>query len=690
MTAKNSQQYEAHKQRAAERSRKQAAAGRDIGSLPQIVDAARRSACEGDLLKFCETYLRERFALAWGVDHLESIKLLETVCLHGGQYAFAMPRGSGKTTLAESASLWSALYGHRKFLVLIGATEPLAESLLNSIKSEIETNDLLAEDFPEVCYPVRALEGIHNRAGGQTCEGERTRIEWASKSVTFPTIRGARSSGCVIKVVGITGSIRGMAHNQGGKKVRPDLVIIDDPQTDESARSPAQNITREQVISGAVLGLAGPGRQIAAIMPATVIRPGDMVDRILDNTRHPEWQGRRFSLLKAFPERVDLWEKYHDLLSEGLRTGKKRELATEFYRQNREEMDRGAQVSWESRYDPDQISAIQHAMELFLISPESFWAEYQNEPKEMRKSGEQEPIGAAVIERLNRLPRGVVPMETSLLTAMVDVQGEILFYAVAGWNQSFGGSIIDYGTYPEQQLKRFVASDPRPSLSDVYPNLPAAARIYQALTDLSNILLGKQWVRDGGGGLTIERMLVDSGWETDAIYRWSRETSWRGIVIPSKGRSAGATSTPFADYTVRPGDRAGENWHLTASTGGLKSRLLQFDANYWKSFLAERLETPLGLPSALLFFGASPREHDLLSEHLQSEYPVLVTAPKLNRTVTEWKPKPNRPDNHWFDCLVGCCVGASFAGLRVIGSQTTQTRQRIKLSELQKRKRRGE
>jgi hypothetical protein len=685
-------QYEKHKQRAAERSRQQSAAGRDIGPIPAVVNPERRAACKFDLKLFCKTYLPSRFSLPFGENHIETLAIIERVCLDGGQFAFAMPRGEGKTTQTEAGALWSAIYGHRKFIAVIGSTETHAENILDSIKAEIETNDLLLEDFPEVCYPVRSLEGIHNRASGQTCGGQRTRIEWSQKRVSFPTIEGSRASGCRIWIAGLTGAIRGMKATQDGATIRPDLVILDDPQTDESAYSPIQNIQREKIVSRTVLGLAGPGKKIAALMPSTVIAPGDMVDKILDNKRNPQWNGRRFGVLRKWPKNMKLWEQYREILGESHRQGLGRKLATEFYEANRAEMDEGAEASWAERHEPDQISAIQNALEWFLTNPAGFFAEGQNEPRELKIGGEQEPInGSAVIERLTRLSRGTAPIDTTLLTSMVDVQGEILYYAVGAWNANFGGSIIDYGTYPEQHAKRFVASDPRPSLSDVYPDLPSAARIYQALTDLSNILLTRQWPRDGGGSLNIERMLVDSGWETDAIYRWSRETPHKSIVIPSKGRSAGATSTAFADYTVRPGDRAGENWHLTASTGALKARLLQFDANYWKSFLAERLATPLGIKSALMLFGEQSREHEFLSEHLQAEYPVLVTAPKLNRTVTEWKPKPGRPENHWFDCLVGVCVAASLSGLRIVTKDNPQQQKaKVKLSDIQKKKRRGE
>jgi len=73
-----------------------------------------------------------------------------------------------------------------------------------------------------------------------------------------------------------------------GRTVRPTLVVIDDPQTDESARSLSQCATRESILAGAILGLAGPGKKISGIMPCTVIRPGDMADNILSRENAAE------------------------------------------------------------------------------------------------------------------------------------------------------------------------------------------------------------------------------------------------------------------------------------------------------------------------------------------------------------------------------------------------------------------
>ena len=88
-----------------------------------------------------------------------------------------------------------------------------------------------------------------------------------------------------------------------GQSVRPSLVLIDDPQTDESARSPSQCETRERILAGAILGLAGPGKKIAGLMTITVVRPEDMADRLLDREKHPQWQGERTRMVYSFPYR---------------------------------------------------------------------------------------------------------------------------------------------------------------------------------------------------------------------------------------------------------------------------------------------------------------------------------------------------------------------------------------------------
>ena len=310
--------YAAHREAAAQRQADLSLQGRDIGELPAVVNPERKEACRFDLRKFCETYFPEVYSLEWSSDHLRAIGKLQKAVLEGGLFALAMARGSGKSSLTETAAIWAMAYGHREFVVVIGASEGAALEMLDSIKTELEVNEHLAEDFPEMVYPIACLEGIANRCAGQLYRGERTRIAWTASEIVLPTIAGAASSGAIVRVAGITGRIRGMKYKRpDGRTVRPEFVVVDDPQTSESAGSAEQTRKRVRVLAGDILGLAGPGRKIAGVMPCTVIRPGDMAEQMLDRSKHPEWNGERCKMLYQFPQNEELWNRYADLAREG-------------------------------------------------------------------------------------------------------------------------------------------------------------------------------------------------------------------------------------------------------------------------------------------------------------------------------------------------------------------------------------
>jgi hypothetical protein len=58
------------------------------------------------------------------------------------------------------------------------------------------------------------------------------------------------------------------------------------------------------------------------------------------------------------------------------------------------------------------------------------------------------------------------------------------------------------------------------------------------------------------------------------------------------------------------------------------------------------------------------------------------------RAVDEWKQSADRPDNHWWDCLVGSAVAASIQGLLLAAAEApTSKRPRVKLSDLQRQRR---
>jgi hypothetical protein len=543
---------------------RQRAAARDIYPIPPVADRARRRAARRSFRFFCEAYQPRVYSLPWSADHLRVIGHIERAVSSGTLVAFAMPRGSGKTSLAESAVLWGTLTGLVPYAVLIGATEGAAAANLQSIHAALVQNETLAADFPQACVPLRKLEGIHQRK--LLYNGAPITYSITASRIVLPSIPGSTSSAAVIETIGLTGSIRGRKYQHpDGRAIRPALVLIDDPQTDESARSPAQCAAREAILAGAVLGLAGPGRKIAGVMPCTVIAPGDLADTMLDRSKHPDWHGERTRLVYDWPA-SPLWEDYARIRAEALTAGDPLAAAsTAFYAAHRAEMDEGAAVAWEARHNPDELSAIQHAYNLKLRDEAAFASEYQNDPRpEAAFADELTPL--AIAARTTGRPRRTAPVDACLVTAFIDVQATCLYWLVAAWAADFSAVVVDYGTYPDQGRAYFALVDVKRTLARAAPGTGLEGSIRAGLDALTRNLAALRVVRDDGAELAVDRILIDANWSvsTQLVYAHCKASPWAALLLPAHGRYVGASSLPMADWRRHPGDRVGLNWRLPA------------------------------------------------------------------------------------------------------------------------------
>jgi hypothetical protein len=87
--------------------------------------------------------------------------------------------------------------------------------------------------------------------------------------------------------------------------------------------------------------------------------------------------------------------------------------------------------------------------------------------------------------------------------------------------------------------------------------------------------------------------------------------------------------------------------------------LLVMDADHWKTWVHQRLATPMGSPGAMtLFKTAQPQNHLSLAKHLTAEVKIeeLVAG---KGTVVKWE-RPRR-QNHRFDALYNACAAATRA-----------------------------
>lgn len=688
-------------------ARESSATARDIGPTPPIADIKRRRKCGKSLELFCRTYNPETFYLPWCRDQLDAIARIEEAVVQGALYGFAMPRGTGKTSLCRMAVLWAASYAYRIYPFLIGANAQKAQDSLDAIKTWMRYLPLYVDDFPEISHAAIQLGGLANRSAGQLCCGESTMIQWSKDRVVLPRVpvppnwprrwkkidkRYAPTSGIVIGVSGLTGDgIRGSVFaTADGRTIRPDLILLDDPQTDESAASRTQNESREALIAGAVLGMAGPDKTISAVMPCTVIRKDDMVDRILDRARHPLWRGDRRRMLVWMPKHLDAWERYFEVYrlcmsQEPPDIGP----ANDYYLEHRGTLDEGAVASWEARKLPAEASPIQHAMNLYCRDKRAFMAEYQNEPVE-DDNFRAVLTAELVASKLNSLDRCVVPQLCQWVTAYLDVHLRLLYWVVSAWDAKFGGGPIDYGTHPKQPVGYFAQDSAPVAMENAYPATNEDSWILRGLTDATGFLLGREFKREDGAVFRVGRLLIDCKWgqKAELVKAFCRRHSQAGsVVMAAQGLGIGAASKPFEFYRPEPGAQAGLHWRIPPPKDG--SRWVTIDTNWWKSLAGSRLALPVGTPGGWELFGRDPRTHALFADHCTAEEPVEVTA--RDRTVDEWKWKPGRPDNHWWDALVGSAVAGSMLGATVDGVEVVSPgqRKRVKLSELQAQKRRA-
>ena len=100
---------------------------------------------------------------------------------------------------------------------------------------------------------------------------------------------------------------------------------------------------------------------------------------------------------------------------------------------------------------------------------------------------------------------------------------------------------------------------------------------------------------------------------------------------------------------------------------------------------AAAIAAEAGDHGAIALFGKKPEQHRLFAEHVADSETYVVTQGQ-GRTVHEWRPKPSKPDTHWFDCLVGCAVAASMAGVKAPGEAAAgRQRKRYTQADLSRR-----
>ena len=387
------------------------------------IDWARREEARKSLPNFIRAYLMDNLFEAVPSENMERAIAEMFRCLSDSRpYNIELPRGCGKTTVSEAMLLYLIAYGYRKFCVIVSANAKQAQNILKDIYRVIGERDTpFAQDFPDICVPFIACNGFTRRV--QKYAGRVIEMEKNSTSIILPRIvrdgKEVPTSGSVITARGITGGLRGTKVG----KLRPDLCLLDDIQTAESASSPEQVSKLLDLIHKDVMNMSSRGK-LSVLMTSTPICPEDLCETIENDVN---WKTTKFPAIIRYPKDIEergeegLWGQYFKMYDQESMTDEPHEGSLKFYKENREAMDEGAEL-FAARYreSDGHISGVQALLERrHLIGEDAFEAEMQMKPKKTQFSLDITP--RLVLERTGETPQLVVPDGFIYVAAATDL-----------------------------------------------------------------------------------------------------------------------------------------------------------------------------------------------------------------------------------------------------------------------------
>ena len=261
----------------------------------------------------------------------------EIARLDGSQQAIAAPRGHAKTTnFTFKDTLHAVLYQYKHYPILLSDSSEQAEGFLDDIKTELEDNPHILEDF-----------GI--------LKGDKV---WRSSVILTKT-------GIKLEAIGSGKKIRGRRH----RNWRPDLLVLDDIENDENVNTPEQRKKLKSWFDKAVSKAGDTYTDIMYI--GTILHYDSLLSRVLIN---PTYRTKKSRAVLSFATNTALWEEweriYTNLFDEDHEAN-----AWTFFQANEKEMLEGTQVLWEEKNPYYKL------MQKRLSEGEaSFNSELQNDP----------------------------------------------------------------------------------------------------------------------------------------------------------------------------------------------------------------------------------------------------------------------------------------------------------------------
>jgi len=228
--------------------------------------------CDRSMKLFCQTFFPHVFFKPFSPMHDELFRIMDDDSIQLA--AVAAPRGIGKTSIFNMAfPAKRIVYRDSDYVIPVSATGGAAVEQAEDVKTELLNNDLILEVFGEFAPQDR-----------RDPFGQK---EWVT------------STGCKVMPRGAGQQVRGRKHRHR----RPDLIIVDDLEDDESVENEETRAKLKRWFFSALMNSVDRGsRDWRLLLIGTVLHEDSLLSNLLDAERYPDWETVR---LEMFNDRYE-------------------------------------------------------------------------------------------------------------------------------------------------------------------------------------------------------------------------------------------------------------------------------------------------------------------------------------------------------------------------------------------------